>query len=212
MVSKLTWLVLAICLLSAAVAADERPAKGKLLVSTEVIRGDIFVQTVVLLLHYDETGAAGLVVNRPTEVALDELLEDPGEYSDYGGRMYWGGPVQMDSIRALMQADTAPKGAERIVGSVYLVPFNDELKKALNNASRLHFFLGYAGWAPGQLDRELEIGSWHVLPASDDVVFAKDPDLVWKRLAPREDLRTATGSGPALIWQRYTPARFMPSI
>jgi putative transcriptional regulator len=191
MVSKLTRLAFAIWLLSATVAADESPAKGKLLVATELIRGDIFVQTVVLLLHYDETGAAGIVVNRPTEVALDEVLEDRHEYSDYGGRMYWGGPVQMNSIRALMQTDTPPKGAERIIGSVYLVPFNEDLRKTLGDASRLHFFIGYAGWAPGQLDRELAIGSWHVLPASDDIVFAEDPAQLWRRLAPGEDLRTS---------------------
>ena len=191
MVCKPTWLLLAACLLLDTVAAAEAPAKGKLLVATEVIRGDIFVQTVVLLLHYDKTGAAGLVVNRPTEVELDELLEEPGEYSDYGGRMYWGGPVQMNSIRALMQADSPPKGAERVVGSVYLVPFNDELKEALGDASRLRFFMGYAGWAPGQLDHEMAGGSWHVLPASADIVFAEDPGVVWKRLAPRDDLRTA---------------------
>jgi putative transcriptional regulator len=97
----------------------------------------------------------------------------------------------MDSIRALMKTDTPAKGAEAIVGSVYLVPFDDSLKDELADSSRVRFFLGYAGWAPGQLDRELAIGSWHVLPASDDVVFAQDPGLLWKRLAPQEDLRTA---------------------
>jgi putative transcriptional regulator len=191
MLTRLTWVVLAACLFAVPVAAAEPPAKGKLLVATEVIRGDIFVQTVVLLLHYDKTGAVGLVVNRPTEVALDEVLEDPSEFSDYEGRMYWGGPVQMNSIRALMQTDSPTKGADLILESVYLVPFNVDLKKSLGDASRLHFFIGYAGWAPGQLDRELEIGSWHVLPASADIVFADDPGLVWKRLAPREDLRTS---------------------
>jgi putative transcriptional regulator len=191
MLTRLTWVVLAACLFAVPVAAAEPPAKGKLLVATEVIRGDIFVQTVVLLLHYDKTGAVGLVVNRPTEVALDEVLEDPSEFSDYEGRMYWGGPVQMNSIRALMQTDSPTKGADLILESVYLVPFNVDLKKSLGDASRLHFFIGYAGWAPGQLDRELENGSWHVLPASADIVFADDPGLVWKRLAPREDLRTS---------------------
>jgi putative transcriptional regulator len=191
MCTRLTWVALIACLLAVSIAAAEPPAKGKLLVATEVIRGDIFVQTVVLLLHYDETGAVGLVVNRPTDVALDEVLEDPTEFSEYEGRMYWGGPVQMNSIRALMQTDTPAKGADLILDSVYLVPFNDELKKSLGDTSRLHFFIGYAGWAPGQLDRELEIGSWHVVPASADIVFADDPGLVWQRLAPRDDLRTS---------------------
>ena len=71
--------LLAACLLPGAGTADERPAKGKLLVATEQIHRDLFTQTVVLLLHYDETGAVGLVVNRPTDVAPSELLPDDDE-------------------------------------------------------------------------------------------------------------------------------------
>ncbi len=81
MAKFLTWLVLAAWLLPATGGADETLAKGKLLVATEVIGGDIFVRTVILLLHYDKTGAAGLVVNRPTEVRPEELLPDD-EFSD----------------------------------------------------------------------------------------------------------------------------------
>jgi putative transcriptional regulator len=191
MVRFLLWLLIAGSL---PVAAAETPAKGRLLVATEVIRGDIFVETVVLLLHYDETGAAGLVVNRPTEVGVEEVLPDPGEISDYAGEMYWGGPVQMNSIRALMKSEAPPEGAENIVGSIYLAPFNDELIDALDDASSVRLFIGYSGWAPGQLDHELAMGSWHVLPASDDVVFASEPALIWKQLAPQEDLRTS-------VWQ-----------
>jgi putative transcriptional regulator len=187
----LTWLALAACLLPAAVGADESPAKGKLLVATELISGDIFVQTVILLLHYDQTGAAGLVVNRPTEVEPQELLAEDDEFSDYDGAMYWGGPVQMNSIRALLRTDKPSGRAEKIIGSVYLVPFDDELKDVLDDAPRLRLFIGYAGWAPGQLDHELARGSWHIVPASADIVFAKDPGALWKRLAPRSEHRAA---------------------
>lgn len=191
MAKFLTWLVLAAWLLPATGGADETLAKGKLLVATEVIGGDIFVRTVILLLHYDKTGAAGLVVNRPTEVRPEELLPDD-EFSDYDGAIYWGGPVQMNSIRALLRTDKPSGLAEKIIGSVYLVPFDDALKDAIRDASRVRLFIGYAGWAPGQLDHELARGSWHVMPASDDVVFAKDPGTIWKRLVPAKDLRTAT--------------------
>lgn len=64
----------------------------------------------------------------------------------------------------------------------------------IRDAARVRLFIGYAGWAPGQLDHELARGSWHVMPATDDVVFAKDPRAVWKRLMPPKDLRTATGT------------------
>jgi putative AlgH/UPF0301 family transcriptional regulator len=66
MLRILTWLMFAACALPGSVIANPSPAKGKLLVATEQVGGDIFMKTVVLLLHYDETGAMGLVVNRPT--------------------------------------------------------------------------------------------------------------------------------------------------
>ncbi len=185
----LTWLVFAACLLPVAGGADESPARGKLLVATELVRGDIFVQSVVLLLHYDETGAMGLVVNRPTEFGMDELVVDDDAISSYSGPIYWGGPVQMNSLRALMRTDKAPGGAERIVDSVYLVPVNDALKNAPQDVPGLRLFIGFAGWEPGQLDHEMARGSWHVVPASADFVFAKDPGQLWKQLVPPREHR-----------------------
>jgi len=187
----LTLLLLTVCLQPGTAAADERPAKGKLLVATELIRGDIFVHTVVLLLHYDETGAVGLVINRPTDVAPRELLPDDDEIADYDGTLYWGGPVEMDSLRALLRSDSPPDSAERIADSVYLVPFDDALADLSGGVARLRFFIGIAGWAPGQLELELAAGSWTVAPATDDRVFAKGPAALWHRLAPRQELRAA---------------------
>ena len=185
----LTWLVFAAFWLPVAGGADESPARGKLLVATELVGGDIFVQSVVLLLHYDETGAMGLVVNRPTEVGMDELLVDDDALSSYSGPIYWGGPVQMNSLRALRQTDKAPGGAEKIVDSVYQVSVNDALKNAPQDVPGLRLFIGFAGWAPGQLDHEMARGSWHVVPASADLVFAKDPGQLWKQLVPPREHR-----------------------
>lgn len=189
----LTLLVLAACLLPVAVGADESPAKGKLLVATEQLGGDIFLQTVILLLHYDETGALGLVVNRPTEVGIDELVADAAVVFAYTGPIYWGGPVEMNNLSALMKSDSAPEGAEKVIESVYLVPLQNAPENALKDVSRLRLFMGYAGWAPGQLDNELARGSWHVLPASVDSVFAKDPGELWKRLLPAREHRAQRG-------------------
>jgi putative transcriptional regulator len=185
----LTWLVFAACLLPVAASADPSPARGKLLVATEQLRGDIFVQTVILLLHYDETGAVGLVVNRPTEVGMDELVADDDVVFAYTGPIYWGGPVQMNSLSALMRSEKAPKGSERIVDSVYLAPLKTAPESALKDVSRLRLFMGYAGWAPGQLDHEIARGGWHVVPASENFVFAKDPGRLWKQLVPQPEHR-----------------------
>jgi len=197
MIGRLLFIALAVGLLPATAVADEAPAKGKLLVATELIRGDLFVHTVVLLLHYDETGAVGLVINRPTDVEPRELLPDDDAIASYDGTLYWGGPVEMDSIRALLRSDTPPQGAERIAGSVYMLPFHDALAEIAVGKAHLRFFIGIAGWAPGQLELELAAGSWTVAPATDDRIFAKDPTTLWHRLAPRQELRAAyDGAGP----------------
>jgi putative transcriptional regulator len=154
-----TWLVFVVWLLPVATGADQRPAKGKLLVATELVRGDLFAQTVVLLLHYDENGAMGIVVNRPTEVEPEELLADVDAISAYSGTLYWGGPVQMNSLRALLRTDTPPRGAEAIVDSVHLVRIDDTLKDKPADLASLRLFIGYAGWSAGQLDHEMARGS-----------------------------------------------------
>ena len=185
----LTGLVLVACV-SYAVGAAE-PDKGRLLVATEVIQGDVFSQTVIVLLHYDDTGAAGLVVNRPTEVGITELFRDGDPMTGYEGTIYWGGPVEMGSLRAMLKTDEPPEGAENVIGSIYFVPLDETTKDILDEAGELRLFLGYAGWAPGQLDRELARGSWLVVPGTEERVFAKDTTGLWKKLAPRVEHRAA---------------------
>ena len=137
MVKTLTWLVLIAWLLPAAASAAEVPAQGKLLVATELVEGELFAETVVLLLFYDETGAFGLVVNRPTDVSPDELLADEEGIADYDGTLFWGGPVQMDSLRALLRTDEPPEEAEKILDSVYLVSLEDALQQGPTDPARL---------------------------------------------------------------------------
>jgi putative transcriptional regulator len=186
-----TWLVAVACLLPAAGGAYPQPAQGKLLVATEVVQGEMFAKTVVLLLHYDDTGAFGLVVNRPTDVSLEELLAEEDMIEGYRGTLFWGGPVQMGSLRALMHTDEPPESAEKIIDSVYLVAFEDAVELDSADPATLRLYIGYAGWAPGQLDHELARGSWLVLPGTDEYVFDDEPASLWKRLAPAEEQRAA---------------------
>ena len=191
MTKIVTWLMFAAWLLPATAGADQQPVKGSLLVATELVVGDFFAQTVVLILHYDEMGAMGLVVNRPTEIGPGELLPDFEGVSGYSGTLYWGGPVQMNSLRALLRTATPPEGAQEIVDSVHQLPFDDVLKDVPMDLASLRFFIGYAGWSAGQLDRELARGSWLVVPASEELIFAEDPGLLWKRLMSVREYRAA---------------------
>ena len=186
-----TWLVAGVWLWPVAAGADQQPAKGKLLVATELVRGEVFAETVILLLHYDENGAMGIVVNRPTDIAPQEVVADGDAFAAYSGPLYWGGPVQMNSLRALLRTDTPPAGTEAIVDSVHHVRIDEALTDGPADSASLRYFIGYAGWGAGQLDREMNIGSWHVVPASDEHVFADDPRKLWKQLTPPREHRAA---------------------
>lgn len=198
-----TLLMLGACLVSAPGAADEAPARGTFLVATGEIRGDLFVRTVVLLLSYDETGAMGLVVNRPTDVAPAELMTEPDALSGYSGTLFWGGPVQMSSLWTLVRTDSPPDDAVPVVDDVYQLPFDDAVKQLPMNPERLRLFIGYAGWSPGQLDRELLAGSWHVVRATASLVFSTDPAGTWERLALVQKHRVRSDSPPAENLVRY---------
>ncbi len=88
--------------------ADSEPARGKLLVATELVRGADFEQSVVLLLHYDDNGALGLIVNRSTAVHPGEALPDLEDIERYDGKIYYGGPVETHALSALMRTGDPP--------------------------------------------------------------------------------------------------------
>ena len=187
---------LGVAWLTAATAnADQPAAAGKLLVATDEVRGEIFARTLILLLHYDEAGAMGLVVNRPTDVTPAEVLDDAEVMSGYRGTLFWGGPVEMAGLRVLMRSDSAPEGATTVGDNVHLVPFEDAMDGAPADAATLRIYIGYAGWAAGQLDYELASGSWDVQTATAELVFADNPQGIWERLKPVREYRAAVGHG-----------------
>ena len=185
------FLALACCLVSAGVSADQVPATGKLLVATDEVRGPYFAQTVVLLLHHDATGSLGIVVNRPIDASAIESLLSHEDLAAHRDTFYWGGPLSQSTVRALLRTDTPPKDAMQIFDAVHLVDMDEKLLATKSNAAKLRFFVGYAGWSAGQLERELVFDSWHILPATEALVFAKDTGEIWRKLSPSREYRAA---------------------
>jgi putative transcriptional regulator len=177
-------LAFACCTISTDVIAQEVPGKGMLLVATDVVGGGSFEETVILLLNYDATGAAGLVINQPMEALPAQALPEMSGIDRYDGPLYWGGPVELFTLRALRLADAPLDQAVQIFDNVYLVPLAENLLDRASSKANLRFFVGYSGWAPGQLDRELATGSWHIVAAIEALVFADDPGGMWRSLSP----------------------------
>ncbi len=199
-----TFLALVCCVVSQVVIADEDPAVGKLLVATDEVQGPTFAETVILLIHYDETGALGLVINQPAEATPEDLLPELDGLADYAGTVYWGGPVQLASMLVLYLTDRAPDDAIPVFDGVYRIPLDKKLPEDATSAENLRFFIGHAGWAAGQLDKELLFGSWHVIPATEDAVFTEDPSGIWRKLTPPRQYHASVDEPVhRSIWVKY---------
>jgi putative transcriptional regulator len=165
------------------VSSDLAPA---LLVAMDSVVDPNFRRTVVLMLHHEEEdGALGLILNRPTDFPVADLcenLEIPWLH-DRGARVDWGGPVQPDEGWVVFGGEP-PLGVllESIGSDLHWSRSQEALRRvASDGAVRARVFLGYAGWAPGQLEQEIAQGSWLVVPVSARLVFEESHARLWEQ-------------------------------
>ncbi|MGB8029729.1 MAG: YqgE/AlgH family protein [Terracidiphilus sp.] len=166
---------------------------GKLLVASRGLGDPRFAGTVILLVHYDENGVVGLVLNRRTDVPLSQVL-DLKAAKDRSDPVYIGGPMEPSAAFALFQSSAKIKKAENIFGGVYLISDKDLFEKTLSaqpDRDVFHVYLGYAGWTQDQLRTEVQLGAWFVFPADSATVFNSDPDSLWLQMIQKTNLRWA---------------------
>lgn len=159
---------------------------GKLLVTPRDAPDPSFADSVILLVRYDRGGTLGLMLNRRSKVPLSRALRDSKAASGRADPIYIGGPVDLMNVLALVRANAMPEGAPHVVGKVYLASTRAVIEKTLQSVPEgVRVYLGYCGWAPGQLENETSHGMWHVFPGSTDAAFDSDPDTLWSRLDAR---------------------------
>lgn len=158
---------------------------GRLLVATPLINGGIFERAVILLIEHNDDGALGVILNQPSEVPVMELLPGwPGEV------IFQGGPVGEESALAVAYIERAAQektGLRRFSSDFALVDL-DGVPEQLDPVLAMRTFVGYSGWSAGQLEEELEEGSWFIIDARGEDL-AVDPHLLYSRV-----LRRAGGS------------------
>jgi putative transcriptional regulator len=184
----LLWLLASVSAMGQSRMADV--AAGKFLVASKRLSDPNFAETVVLILHHDRTGSGGLIVNRQSERRLADSI-DMAEAKSRNDRVYSGGPVARTGLRALIRSSKAPDQSRPVFGDVYVVTSRSVLQRALAANDAVRVYLGYCGWAAGQLDRELLAAAWHVMPADPQLVFDPEPESVWQRLISRTEMRLA---------------------
>jgi putative transcriptional regulator len=170
-------------------------AVGRFLVASRDLGDPNFAKTVILLVHYNEgQGSVGLVINKRTDVPISRVFEDLKEARGRHDPVYIGGPVDLNSVLALLKSASKLDGAEKVFGDVYLISDKNVLTRTLASAAdaaAFHAYIGYAGWSAHQLEHEVELGAWHIMPADAGTVFHADPDSVWERLIRRTEIQIA---------------------
>jgi len=161
---------------------------GSLLIAGPSLWDPNFRRTVVLIGQHDDEGAVGVVLNRATEVEVAEAAPPLAALVEPGERLFVGGPVQPQA--AVVVADFERPERARVVafGSIGFLPEEVE-PEDVGTLRRARVFAGYAGWGPGQLEREVEEESWLVEPALPGDVFTDEPSELWSVVVRRKGPR-----------------------
>jgi putative transcriptional regulator len=157
------------------------PAPGILLIADPFLKDPNFMRTVVFLSEHTDEGSMGFVINKRIAQTLDELMDG---FDNYPIPVYYGGPVQMDTIHFLHQYPNEIPGSVEVMKGIYwggdFAVLSELIKKDEIDFDKVRFFIGYSGWGDGQLNRELEEKSWLTAAATRKLVFHEQPDDIWK--------------------------------
>ena len=157
------------------------PGAGILLISDPFLKDPNFMRTVVFLCEHQEQGSFGFVLNRKYENTLDELIP---ELEGHQLPLFYGGPVQMDTIHFLHQyPDEIPGGQEVMKGIFWGGDFEKVVEMIKNeelDEKKIRFYIGYSGWSDGQLTNELIEKSWLTVEATRQLIFHIDHTEIWK--------------------------------
>jgi len=181
------WIPAVFACLLAALAQSTFPEEAKapsaiLIVARAELPDPNFKDTVVLVMNNVAPVPAGLIVNRPTRIPVSRLFPDIEALASLDDKIYFGGPVEVESVSFLFRADAPPEDATQVLEGMYLSTNAELLRKLLARdkpMEGLRIFAGYAGWAPGQLQAEIERGDWKLAPADARSVFEAKPEHPW---------------------------------
>jgi putative transcriptional regulator len=162
--------------------------RGKLLVAAPSLADPNFYRTVVFMLDHNDEGAAGLVLNRPSDTELRDALPDWAHVAAEPGSVFVGGPVQQNAIICLGRVvpNAAPEGFVELAHGIGSVDLEQDAALVVSDIAELRVFAGYAGWGAGQLEGELDEDAWLVLESLPGDVFAPEPQHLWREVFRRQ--------------------------
>lgn len=156
-----------------------KPKQGIILISEPSLRDFYFRQSVVLLAEHNEEGSFGIIINKPIETRLNEIL---GDFPDFDAPVFLGGPVKTDSLFFIHTKDNIDNSL-KIMEGLYWGGDIEMIKGMMDirmiTERDIRFFIGYSGWSPSQLDREISEKSWVLSHSSAAEVIGGEPEKKW---------------------------------
>ncbi|MFN4314500.1 MAG: YqgE/AlgH family protein [Chitinophagaceae bacterium] len=157
------------------------PAAGVLLIADPFLKDPNFLRSVVFLCDHREDGSFGFVLNRPYTHTLEELVP---EAAGFNLPVFYGGPVQQDTLHFLHQYPEKIPGSQEVINGVYWGGTFETvlalLKAGELDQNRIRFFIGYSGWGDGQLAAEINEKSWLTVEARRQLIFHGNVAELWK--------------------------------
>jgi putative transcriptional regulator len=162
--------------------ADTKPLNSILIVARDALPDSDFAHSIVLVMNNLGPGPVGIIINRPMPTPVSRLFPDIKRLAQAPDKVYFGGPVELESVWFLFRAAVLPEHAIQVCDGVYLSGDRELLLQLLGRSKPmdgLRIFLGHAGWAPGQLEAEIERHDWTSKGADLEAIFSGKSDYPW---------------------------------
>jgi putative transcriptional regulator len=178
--------------------AGNKLKNGSILLAEPFMLDPNFKRTAVLLCEHAEDGSFGFILNKKMDISLNELIAD---FPDFETSVYFGGPVQTDTIHYIHNVGELLEESRKVANGVWwggnFEALKVLIKTELIKPENIRFFVGYSGWSEGQLEEELGIGSWVTADMHPNYVFKSKPDSLWSQIMSNKgDLFTVIAAMP----------------
>ena len=160
--------------------------RGQLLIAGPKLQDPNFWRTVVLVVEHNEDGALGLVLNRPSETTVGEVVPQLADLVDPAEDVLVGGPMQPGAVIVLAEFVNPDEAALIAFDAIGVMSAGSDPNDLADGVRHARAFAGHAGWGPGQLDGELERGDWILDPARPRDAFTADPSELWFKVLSRK--------------------------
>jgi len=168
-------------------ADDTKPSAAIVIAARAELADSNFKDSLVLVMNNVGHAPVGVIINRPTRIAVSHLFPDNERLAGLQDKLYFGGPVEITNVSFLFRADAPQEQALQVLDGVYFSMNRQLLDKLLTRdkpMDGLRIFVGYSGWAPGQLEAEIARGDWKLTPAGAETIFGKKPEHPWPEREP----------------------------